>query len=128
MKKILQGETGHRDIVVDAKTKVVDVTHLWKKDKDGDRYQLNFKYEFDISETEILRLAALWVNKDLQNRMRTEGWTPKQLESQEKEVISVAEFYAPRERMPRDPKKAAQAALSKLSPEELKEILAGLSK
>ena len=103
MKKILQGETGHRDIVVDAKTKVVDVTHLWKKDKDGDRYQLNFKYEFDISEAEILRLAALWVNKDLQNRMRTEGWTPKQLESQEKEVISVAEFYAPRERMPRDP-------------------------
>ena len=123
MKRLVQGESGSRDVVVDITSKVVDVKHCWKKDKDSTRYELDFKYQFDVEESEVYRLAALWVNKDMQNRMRTDRCNEKQLEKLEAEVISVSEFYTPKERAPRDPFVAAKNAFAKLSEEDRKALI-----
>lgn len=127
MKKLLQGESGSRSIKVDLEAKTAQVTHCWKKDKNAARYELSFTYSLDVDEKEIHRLAVLWINKDFQNRMRSEGTTEKELIELEKSPISVLEMYSKKERAPRDPKKAAASALSKLSKEEVKAILAKFS-
>lgn len=126
MKKLMNGETGTRSTVIDGMGEVVTatVTHCWKKDRDSTRYQLCFSYLFDVEIEEAYRLAALWVNKDYQNRMRVESYNEKELAELEKSPISVTEMYAKKDRAPRDPKKAALTALKKLSKEEVAAILA----
>ena len=122
MKKLLSDDKGSRSIAISGK--VVEVNHCWKVDKDSPRYQLKFTYDFAaLSDGEVLRLAALWVNKDFQNRMRTERWTEKELNHQEQSVIDVKEMYSERRRNGVDPLKRAQNALDKLSPEELEFLL-----
>lgn len=123
MKKLVGGEVGTRDIKINVEKRYVDVKHLWKKDKDSDRYELQFRYQFDCEMKEIYRLAALWINKDMQNRMRQAGYTPSQLEKQEKEPISVREFYEPKKRVPKSKTEAALDAMKKLSEEEREALL-----
>ncbi len=124
MKKLLAGESGQRATIVDVAAKTVVVTHCWKRDRTATRYQLEYTYSFDVSEAEVYRLAALWVNKDFQNRMRVEQYNEKELTQFERDSISVKEMYAKKERGPRDPKKAAATAMSKLNAAEQAEILA----
>ena len=128
MKKILDGESGSRGVAVDVEKKTVKVTHCWKKDKDAQRYELTFVYDFDVELSEVYRLAALWVNKDMQNRMRGDNAGEKDLGRYEKAPISVSGLYNPRERGPADPVKAAKRALERLSDEERAAILAQLTK
>ena len=118
MKKLLQGESGSRGTVIDVKSKLAVVTHCWKQSKDSTRYQLEYKYSFDVEIEEVYRLAALWVNKDFQNRMRVEKHNEKELTAQEGEVISVKKMYEKRERAAKDPVKAAASAFGKISDAE----------
>lgn len=123
MKKLLQGETAQRNVQPDAKAKTAVVDHSWKKSNESPRYQLRFSYDFSqCSEDEILRLATLWVNKDFQNRMRSQEWGEKELKAQEEKPIDVAEMYRETRRAA-DPKSKAKKALSALSEEERKALL-----
>ena len=129
MKKLVNGEAGTRSVVISTSDKKDEesgiaqkqavVTHCWKKDRDATRYELVFTYLFDVSEREVYRLAALWLNKDFQNRMRVEAYNEKELAAIEKTVISVKEMYAKRDRKERDPKKAAATAISKMSKDDV---------
>lgn len=127
MKKLLSGEAGNRSTVINVETKTAAVTHCWKRDRNSTRYQLNFNYSFDVEPEEVYRFAALWVNKDYQNRMRAESYSEKELAAIEQSTISVKGMYAKKERGPHDPKKAAESALSKLSKEEVEAILSKFS-
>ncbi len=114
MKTILDGESATRSTVIDVEKKTAQVVHCWKKDRDAQRYQLTFNYHFDVELTEVYRLAALWVNKDFQNRMRSDNFTASQLEAQEKKVISITEMYAKKERVAKSPAETALSAFAKL--------------
>ena len=127
MKALVQGESGTRSTIISVEEKTATVTHCWKKDRDAKRYELTFNYIFDVELEEVYRLAALWVNKDFQNRMRADGFTEKQLEAQEGQEISVTEMYAKKEHAGRDPVKAATSAFSKLSDEEKAALLEELT-
>jgi hypothetical protein len=122
MKKILDGESGSRGVVIDIPNKKAVVEHCWKKDKDAQRYQLKFVYVFDVSLEETYRLAALWVNKDFQNRMRSEKASEGDLARYEGTPISVKEMYATKDREV-DPMKRVVNALEKLSDEERAELI-----
>ena len=124
MKKLLNGDAGKRSVLVAKDKKTATVEHCWKASSDSPRYNLKFVYNLDVPQAEIYRLAVLWINKDFQNRMRSEKLKESDLVELEKSPISVAEIYEKKERAPRDPRKAAANALEKLSEAERAEILA----
>ena len=122
MKTLLNGESGSRNVEIDLEKKEAKVTHCWKKDRDAQRYELTFTYKLDCTDEELARYALLWVNKDYQNRMRSENFTKSDLERQEAKPISIKEMYEKRERVA-DPFKRAASAVTKLSDAEKAELL-----
>lgn len=122
MKRLTSGESATREVIITLSEEITErtaaVTHAWKKDKDAIRYQLKFTYLFDIPLESVYKYAALWINKDYQNRMRGETLNEKALEKLEQSPISVKEMYTAKPRTERDPVKAAHKALESLSKEE----------